>query len=263
MFNNIDWYIIEDDSTAVDAGTVTLLAKEPIFHRSFNNNDTDGNNYKDSNIEKDLNSMTTSYGSFAGVANAIVDTDLDDVGVKGAKLYLLSTDEANNLSEDVLKTSTTFGDNYNRQWWLRSSGAYGDYAAFVDGILGVVTGSGDYVVQPLNVRPALKLNLAAVTFNSATNTFTPGAYINYFPNGSDNDTTLADKVVTFNGKQWYIIKDESTAVNAGTVTLLAADTSFGLLEFRNISDVQEDNFHNYNNSNLLHCKPRPYNYLNC
>ena len=61
MFNNIDWYIIEDDSTAVDAGTVTLLAKEPIFHRSFNNNDTDGNNYKDSHIEKDLNSMTTSH----------------------------------------------------------------------------------------------------------------------------------------------------------------------------------------------------------
>ena len=39
-FNNIGWYVIADNSTAVDAGTVTLLAKDPIgaskFHDSRN-----------------------------------------------------------------------------------------------------------------------------------------------------------------------------------------------------------------------------------
>ena len=34
--------------------------------------------------------------------------------------------------------------------------------------------------------------------------------------------------VYFNGRSWTIIEDNSTAVDAGTVTLLAADTSFGL-----------------------------------
>ncbi|MCR4657463.1 MAG: hypothetical protein K5770_14745 [Lachnospiraceae bacterium] len=46
---------------------------------------------------------------------------------------------------------------------------------------------------------------------------------------SGSDLTVLQ--MTFNGKPWYIIKDESKAVNAGTVTLLAADTSFGICEF--------------------------------
>ena len=37
--------------------------------------------------------------------------------------------------------------------------------------------------------------------------------------------------VKFNGRDWYIIADESTAANAGTVTLLSADTSFGTKPF--------------------------------
>ncbi|MCR4888819.1 MAG: hypothetical protein K5979_06545 [Ruminococcus sp.] len=36
-FNNIDWYIIEDNSTALNAGTVTLLSKDPIGMSVFNN----------------------------------------------------------------------------------------------------------------------------------------------------------------------------------------------------------------------------------
>ena len=42
--------------------------------------------------------------------------------------------------------------------------------------------------------------------------------------------------VTFNGKPWYIIADNSTAVDAGTVTLLAADTSFGRSKFADSSN---------------------------
>ncbi|MDO4806546.1 MAG: hypothetical protein Q4A07_04785, partial [Coriobacteriales bacterium] len=45
--------------------------------------------------------------------------------------------------------------------------------------------------------------------------------------GLVNTTTT----VTFNGKPWYIIADGSTAADAGTLTLLAADTSFGLSKF--------------------------------
>ena len=48
---------------------------------------------------------------------------------------------------------------------------------------------------------------------------------------SGNDLTALQ--VTFYGMQWYIIKDESTGENAGTVTLPAADGSFGTSAFDN------------------------------
>ena len=43
--------------------------------------------------------------------------------------------------------------------------------------------------------------------------------------------------VTFNGMKWYIIADDSTAVDAGTVTLLAAE-SLGTSKFHG-----SDNFY--------------------
>ena len=45
-------------------------------------------------------------------------------------------------------------------------------------------------------------------------------------NKSKSGADLTALQVTFNDKPWYIIADNSTAVDAGTVTLLAADTSF-------------------------------------
>ena len=54
------------------------------------------------------------------------------------------------------------------------------------------------------------------------------AYAAYDVTTDANKTKSSDPFkalqVTFNGFQWYIIEDNSTAVNAGTVTLLAADT---------------------------------------
>ena len=48
-----------------------------------------------------------------------------------------------------------------------------------------------------------------------------GAYNSYLVTSSDTTTTLPNKVISFNDIDWYIIKDESTALNAGTATLLA------------------------------------------
>ncbi len=39
------------------------------------------------------------------------------------------------------------------------------------------------------------------------------------------------KKVTFGGHEWKIIKDESASVTSGTLTLLAADSSFGFCTF--------------------------------
>ena len=55
-----------------------------------------------------------------------------------------------------------------------------------------------------------------------------GAYNAFVPKDNDNRPSLYNKQVTFNGKQWYIIEDNSTSATEGSVTLLAADTSFGV-----------------------------------
>ncbi|MCR5788882.1 MAG: hypothetical protein K6G83_03255 [Lachnospiraceae bacterium] len=53
------------------------------------------------------------------------------------------------------------------------------------------------------------------------------AYGDYLVNSTDTAGALANKVVKFNNIAWYIIADDSTAANVGTVTLLAKDSIGG------------------------------------
>ena len=134
-FNGKPWYIIADNSTAVDAGTVTLLAADTSFGLS-EFSDRYSNDYSISKVKASLDDLTTS-GSFKDVADAI-ETNTD----AGGKLYLLSTSEAQQLSQDVLKMnfSSMMGG-----WWLRSPGFYEVEAAFVYGENGRVIAFGSLV----------------------------------------------------------------------------------------------------------------------
>ena len=162
-FNGKSWYIITDDSTAVNAGTVTLLAAESFGDSKFHDS---SNKYSTSTIKTTLYNMTASGNSFAGVASAI-----NTVKVKGSesdtevetKLYLLDLTEANNLPENVLRFSDI--------WWLRSPGDKNNKAAVVFGTSGVVSDTGYTVDFKMSVRPALKLNLSSVIFSSESKTF--------------------------------------------------------------------------------------------
>jgi len=51
-------------------------------------------------------------------------------------------------------------------------------------------------------------------------------YTSLMPTGASGEDLTA-KQVNFNGHKWHIIQDYSTSANEGTLTLLAADTSFG------------------------------------
>ena len=167
-FNDMDWYIIADDSTAVDAGTVTLLSKDPIGTSKFHESQDSVYVYSISLVKDYLDSLTGTGGTFEAVADAIV-----TVKVKGsdrdsevdAKLWLLSTSEAEGLSEDVRKCSTAM----SYYWWLRSRGSSPNKAALVYSENGYV--SGDNAWYELGVRPALKLDLSKVTFDSSTKKF--------------------------------------------------------------------------------------------
>ena len=179
-FNNTDWYIIEDNSTAVDAGTVTLFAKNPIGVSTFNQNANAGNKYSISDVKGYLDGLITGDGSFAGVADAIVtfpSLTSKEYGGSGTydtaenvKLYLLSREEASALPEIIRKCSAAEG-TYTNEWWLRSPGYNVIKVAYVLGSNGYVNEYGDGVELESGVRPALRLDLSSVIFSSDTNTF--------------------------------------------------------------------------------------------
>ncbi len=225
-FNDMDWYIIKDNSTAVNAGTLTLFAKNPIGASKFHDS---SNVYSTSTIKNYLDGLTTASGSFAGVADAIVATDLSDVTVTGAKLWLLSKDEADALSENVRKCSKASGAKEDL-WWLRSVGTYaGDvwsvYGASGAFISAFIKHPSTNVVYYLGVRPALKLNLSSVIFSSVNLSGGVNATVgggsssqNYFDVGS---TRSAMTTVTYTANTGYRFPETSafyTTTNGITVT---------------------------------------------
>ena len=179
-FNERQWYIIEDNSSSATSGTVTLLSADTSFGTKTFDNENYSNKYSTSQVKAYLDSMTGTNGAFADVADAIETVDLttnqynsNDVyeTVNGVKLYLLSTEEASSLPENVRKAEFTGGDCLYNEWWLRSPGDCDFDAAFVYGDDGDVCDSGLIVRHAFGVRPALKLNLESVIFSSESKTF--------------------------------------------------------------------------------------------
>ena len=160
-FDGKQWYLIENNSTAVDAGTVTLLSKECVAVSIFGSNNT----YSGSTVETAVNNYYTNSIS-DNVKSAIVDS----------KMFLLTTDQANTIKQgnpEVLKCNEASGAEYNA-WWLCSPGESYEVptAAYVDGDSGNVDGIGSEMDDELGVRPALQLDLSRVTFDAGEKTFT-------------------------------------------------------------------------------------------
>ena len=102
-FNGYDWYIIEDNSTAVNAGRVTLLMKNSLANDQMMNS-----NYSLSWPKQELDNLingagcrysgVTYFDSVAGAINTVylIDSSIETTyttnqsGSCGVKLYLLS-----------------------------------------------------------------------------------------------------------------------------------------------------------------------------
>lgn len=210
VFNGMAWYVIEDNSTAVNAGTLTLFARDPLCASVFNNGNRYTNNidqYSSSVVKTYLDGLTTGSGSFAGVADAIVPVDLADVNVTGAKLWLLSLEQAATIfktNKFVLACTKANGTTSNLNYcWTRTkvtaspddadhvlrNNALAFYAGDNCKVKGNVNGNsnvsvdvdgysystGCWAYNSYNVRPALKLDLSEVTLSSVTVTLSGGA----------------------------------------------------------------------------------------
>ncbi|MBR0498231.1 MAG: hypothetical protein IJJ78_04035, partial [Paludibacteraceae bacterium] len=85
-FDGKAWYLIEDNSTAANAGTVTLLAKECVAASMYDSNGQ-SNTYSGSTVETAVNNYYTNSIS-SNVKTAIVDN----------KMFLLTKDQADATS---------------------------------------------------------------------------------------------------------------------------------------------------------------------
>ncbi len=155
---DIGWYVIGYDA---DAKTVTLLAMQTVDNSAFNSTGT-SNAYAGSTIEAKVKGLTGEGQLLAEIASVLANVNVANPDVSGVVPYLLSSDEANQLS-DTKRTGNGV------DWWLRSPSGADSTASYVS-YSGTVQISR-FVGDALGVRPAIKLDLTSVAFSSDTKTF--------------------------------------------------------------------------------------------
>ena len=158
-FDGKAWYLIEDNSTAANAGTVTLLSKECVEKSAYNSS----SNFVAYDNNPTIKGVVDTWYSSNITANA-------KTAVNGNGMFLLTKNQANAMTDDTRKCSQYPGTNDNI-WWLCSPGNVPFIAACAYGAYGSVDSNGQNVTYTYGVRPALKLDLSKVTFDTETKTF--------------------------------------------------------------------------------------------
>ena len=156
-FDDKEWYLIENNSTALNEGTVTLLSKECVGASQYISSGSTYVEYASSTVKTAVDNWYNNNIT-SNAKTAVLDN----------KMFLLTVSQANAMTDDTRKCSNAS----ESLWWLCSLGGFADHAACVVSATGTVFSIGDYVHHTLGVRPALKLNLESVIFESASNTFT-------------------------------------------------------------------------------------------
>ena len=179
-FDGKKWYIIEDNSTAKDAGTVTLLAKDCVCSSQYNGSGS----FVEYSSNPTVKTAVDNWYSTNITADA-------KTAVSGSGMFLLTREQANAITNaDVRKCSDA---ENGLIWWLCSRGNWDGIASVVNGGTGNVAVNGANVTEQWGVRPALKLDLSSVIFESDTNTFSlkPAGY-NVTVTAGSNMTKTAD-----------------------------------------------------------------------
>jgi len=196
-FDGKDWYLIDYDTT-----TVTLLSKECVGVSRYD-------------TANPVNVANTWY------TNNITATA--KTAVNGSGMFLLTIEQVKEIlgseeveaSSDVLKCSVPTGADY-ATWWLCSPGLKDSSGvAIVLGSSGKLRSDGAAKSNMFGVRPALKLDLSKVTFDSTSNTFTVGAAsytVTYDANGGSGE--MKPTKVEKNAEGKFMYKVESCGFTA-------------------------------------------------
>ena len=151
-FDGKQWYLID-----YDASTVTLLAKECVGLSVFGSNTT----YSGSTVETYVNNWYSDN----------ISTNAKTM-VSGG-MFLLTLEQVNTIastSTDVLLCEVPNGADA-RWWWLSTPGTGNNCVSCVYGDNASVLNYGYEYSYLFGVRPALKLDLSKVSFDSTSNTF--------------------------------------------------------------------------------------------
>ena len=161
-FGKYQWYIIEKNDNGIK-----LLCKDVVGKRVYNSETTkkaykseainmtwencdlrkwlNNNFYNEfTDEEKSMIADTTCYNNDNAISDTNGSNDTND------KVFLLSVDEANELSKEIRACGTW--------WWLRSPVSGQDYAAKVNSD-GDVRAYGDFVNYVPGVRPAITISI--------------------------------------------------------------------------------------------------------
>ena len=200
-FADWNWYLIEYDE---NENTVTLLSKECVGASKFNEDQSNGYEYSGSTVESFVNKWYADKISADARA-----------AVNGSGMFLLTKDQANKLSTEVLKCSQASGA-YDSSWWLCSPGTTATSADRVKGDTGTVSGTPGNVWIAYGVRPALKLDLSKVTFDSDAKTF------------ALKQTVTAPEAAT--GLTYK--KDQAQALLTSGASVTTGNTATGSIQYR-------------------------------
>ena len=159
-FDGKSWYLID-----YGASTVTLLAKECVASSKYDKSAKFVEYSSSPTVKTEVDNWYT--GNITADAKA---------AVSGNAMFLLTKGEANAITDADVRKCTNAP---NGGWWLCSQGRDSYTAAFVDGGSGAVNANGKDTEDSLGVRPALKLDLSSVTFDSESKTFTVGSAASY------------------------------------------------------------------------------------
>ncbi|MBR0486374.1 MAG: Ig-like domain-containing protein [Treponema sp.] len=214
-FDNKDWYLINYDND-----TVTLLSKECVGASVFGSNNT----YSGSTVESYVNNWyDEKISSDAKTA------------VSGNGAFLLSSDDVTPIPVSVRACSKASGAEYNT-WWLSSP--IGSNVATIDGEESGWNILSQTARHKYGVRPALKLDLSSVIFDSQSNEFTvnikvdvTGVTLNKTAvtlnaNGTETLTaTVAPDNATDKTITWSSDNTAVATVSNGVVTAVAEGTA--------------------------------------
>ena len=269
-FNNMAWYVIEDNSTDTNAGSLTLLAKSAIGSSQFYTSMSSASDmsYNGSTVKAYLDGLTAEGGAFEDVADAILPTTLTTYGydstdvyetTENAKLYLLSVSEASELPMRVKMLGGTAG-NY---WWLRSPGYYDDEGARVAYVVTYdVIASGKSPTTSSYVRPALNLDLSKVEFDSSLKEFSilaeeEASTVSFTKAASANDITaenigtctfaeakawILDNWVSVTNTQQYFVDVVYFDENGVFSVIFITPASMSKLDFNNVCNKADTSY---------------------